>query len=89
MMAMVDLLPRDAQWAAFAISRMEMPLVAQSVILGGNVRVGLEDNLYLSKGVFADNAELVRRAVTIVESLGARPLTPAEARRKLDLPPRG
>jgi uncharacterized protein (DUF849 family) len=90
MLAMIDLLPPDAQWAAFAISRMEMPLVAQSVILGGNVRVGLEDNLYLSKGVLASNAELVRRAVTIVESLGARPLTPAEARHQLGLePPRG
>ncbi len=85
MLAMIDLLPEGAQWAAFAISRMEMPLVAQAVILGGNVRVGLEDNLYLRRGVFASNAELVQRAVTIVESLGARPLAPAEARRKLGL----
>ena len=90
MLAMIDLLPDGADWAAFAISRMEMPLVAQSVILGGNVRVGLEDNLYLRRGVFASNAELVEGAVTIVESLGARALTPAEARRKLGLtPPRG
>ena len=85
MLAMIDLLPEGADWAAFAISRMEMPLVAQAVILGGNVRVGLEDNLYLRRGVFAGNAELVQRAVTIVESLGARPLTPAEARRRLGL----
>ena len=90
MLAMIDLLPDGADWAAFAISRMEMPLVAQSVILGGNVRVGLEDNVYLRRGVFASNAELVEGAVTIVESLGARALTPAEARRKLGLtPPRG
>ena len=87
MLAMIDLLPDGAHWAAFAISRMEMPLVAQAVILGGNVRVGLEDNLYLRRGVLASNAELVQRAVTIVESLGARPLTPAEARRKLGLAP--
>jgi uncharacterized protein (DUF849 family) len=85
MLAMIDLLPEGADWAAFAISRMEMPLVAQAVILGGNVRVGLEDNLYLRRGVFASNAELVERAVTIVESLGARPLTPSEARGKLGL----
>ena len=89
MLAMIDLLPDGADWAAFAISRMEMPLVAQSVILGGNVRVGLEDNLYLRRGVFASNAELVEGAVTIVESLGARPLTPVEARRKLGLAPPG
>ena len=87
MLAMIDLLPEGADWAAFAISRMEMPLVAQAVILGGNVRVGLEDNLYLRRGVFATNAELVRQAVALVESLGARPLTPAEARRKLGLAP--
>jgi uncharacterized protein (DUF849 family) len=90
MLAMIDLLPDGADWAAFAISRMEMPLVAQSVILGGNVRVGLEDNLYLRRGEFASNAQLVERAVTIIASLGARPLTPAEARRKLGMaPPRG
>jgi uncharacterized protein (DUF849 family) len=85
MMAMVDLLPAEADWAAFAISRLEMPFVAQSLLLGGNVRVGLEDNLYLSRGVFASNAQLVERAVAIVEDLGARPLTPAETRRKLGL----
>ena len=85
MMAMVDLLPPGALWAGFAISRLELPFVAQALLLGGNVRVGLEDNLYLSRGVFASNAQLVGRAVAIVESLGARPLTPAEAREKLGL----
>jgi uncharacterized protein (DUF849 family) len=85
MMAMVDLLPPGAQWAGFAISRLELPFVAQALLLGGNVRVGLEDNLYLKRGVFASNAQLVERAVAIVESLGARPLTPAEAREKLGL----
>jgi len=85
MMAMVDLLPPGAHWAAFAISRLEMPFVAQSLLLGGNVRVGLEDNLYLKRGVFASNAQLVERAVAIVESLGARPLSPAETRQKFGL----
>jgi uncharacterized protein (DUF849 family) len=85
MAAIVDLLPPDAVWAAFAIARMEMPIVAQSVLLGGNVRVGLEDNLYLRRGVFASNAQLVERAVTIIEALGARALTAAEARAKLGL----
>ena len=87
MMAMVDLLPSAARWAAFAISRLELPFVAQSLLLGGNVRVGLEDNLYLRRGVFASNAQLVERAVAIVESLGARPLTPAETRERFGLRP--
>ena len=85
MAAMVDLLPPDAAWAAFAISRMEMPIVAQSVLLGGNVRVGLEDNLYLRRGVFASNAQLVEKAVALVDALGARTLTASEARAKLGL----
>lgn len=85
MLAMIDLLPAGAQWAAFAISRMEMPFVAQSVLLGGNARVGLEDNLYLRHGEFASNAELVGRAVEIIDRLGGRALGPAEARDRLGL----
>jgi uncharacterized protein (DUF849 family) len=85
MMAMRDALPDGALWAGFGISRMEMPMVAQAVVLGGNVRVGLEDNLYLDKGVLASNGQLVERAVEIVERLGARVLTPQEARAKLGL----
>ena len=88
MKAMCDMLPDNAQWAGFGISRMEMPMVAQAVLLGGNARVGLEDNLYLSKGVFASNGQLVEKAVTIIENLGARVLTPVEAREKLGLRPR-
>jgi uncharacterized protein (DUF849 family) len=65
-----------------------MPMVAQAVLLGGNVRVGLEDNIYLDKGVFASNGQLVERAVKIVQLMGARTLTPAEARQKLGLRPR-
>jgi uncharacterized protein (DUF849 family) len=85
MMAMRNALPSGANWASFAIARMEMPMVAQAVLLGGNVRVGLEDNLYLGKGVLASNAQLVEHAVGIVESLGARVVGPAEAREQLGL----
>jgi uncharacterized protein (DUF849 family) len=67
---------------------MQMPMVAQAVLLGGNVRVGLEDNLYLDKGVFATNGKLVEKAIKLIELLGARPVTPAEARKKLALKPR-
>ncbi|MFI6359701.1 3-keto-5-aminohexanoate cleavage protein [Streptomyces sp. NPDC050743] len=87
--SMVNMLPDGAQWASFALGRMQMPWVAQSMLLGGHVRVGLEDNLYLGKGVKATNAQLVERAVTIVEALGARVATPDEARLKLGLKPRG
>jgi uncharacterized protein (DUF849 family) len=87
--AMADMLPDEAQWAGFAIGRMQMPMVAQMVLLGGHVRVGLEDNLYLSKGVKATNAQLVDRARTIIESMGARVVTPAEGRELLRLKPRG
>jgi uncharacterized protein (DUF849 family) len=81
-----SLLPADAMWAAMGIGRMEFPIVAQACLLGGHVRVGLEDNLYLGKGVLApSNAALVERAVTIVELLGRTVATPAEAREILGL----
>ncbi|MBQ1161388.1 3-keto-5-aminohexanoate cleavage protein [Streptomyces sp. A73] len=86
--SMVNFLPAGAQWASFALGRMQMPWVAQSILLGGNVRVGLEDNLYLSRGVKATNAQLVERAVTITESLGASVASPTEARARLGLAPR-
>jgi len=82
---MVDELPDGCNWTGFAISAMEMPIVAQSMLLGGNVRVGLEDNLYLEKGVLATNAQLVERARKIIESLGATVQSPAEARESLGL----
>ncbi|WGW12347.1 3-keto-5-aminohexanoate cleavage protein [Saxibacter everestensis] len=78
--AMVNMLPDGAQWTSFAIGRNQMPWVAQSVLLGGHVRVGLEDNLYLSKGVKATNAQLTERAVGIIEDLGSSVATPDEAR---------
>jgi uncharacterized protein (DUF849 family) len=68
---------------------MEMPYVAMATIAGGNVRVGLEDNLYLERGVFATNAQLVERAVTILEAVGVRVLGPDEVRDKLHLKKRG
>lgn len=83
--SMVRMLPEGANWASFSIGRNQFPWVAQSALLGGQVRVGLEDNLYLSKGVKATNAQLVERAVTIVESLGSRVATPDQARAKLGL----
>ncbi|MFH9268517.1 3-keto-5-aminohexanoate cleavage protein [Streptomyces sp. NPDC017546] len=86
--AMVNMLPPGAQWASFSLGRMQMPWAAQSILLGGHVRVGLEDNLYLGKGVKATNGQLVERAVRITESLGSRVATPDEARAKLGLRPR-
>ena len=85
LLAMVNTLPSGCVWTSFAISRMQMPWVAQSVLLGGNVRVGLEDNLYLSRGVYASNAQLVEKARTIIEAMGARVITPAQARERLRL----
>lgn len=85
MKAMKDHLPAEASWAGFGISRMQMPMAAAAVVMGGNVRVGLEDNLYLDRGVLASNAQLVQRAVEIIERLGARVLIPQEARNKLKL----
>ena len=85
MRAMRDALPAGSPWSAFGLGRMQMPMVAQSVLLGGNVRVGLEDNLYLDKGVLATNAQLVERAVKIIELLGARVLDSAQTRARLGL----
>ena len=85
----VDQLPPDANWTAFALGRYQMAFAAQAVILGGNVRVGLEDNLYLEKGVFASNAQLVERARNIIELMGARVLGPEETRMKFGLVKRG
>lgn len=82
-MTMVENLPEGANWSGFALGANEMPFVAQTALLGGHVRVGLEDNLYLSKGKLATNADLVERAHTIVENMGAKVQTPAEARKTL------
>lgn len=85
MKAMKDELPANAAWASFGISRMQMPMVAAAVVMGGNVRVGLEDNIYLDRGVLASNGDLVTRAVEIIERLGARSVSPAEVRARYGL----
>jgi uncharacterized protein (DUF849 family) len=87
--AFVDEMPEAAIWAGFAVGAMEMPMVAQAALLGGNVRVGLEDNLYLERGVLASNAQLVERAGNILEMMGCRIQTVAEARKTLGLTPPG
>lgn len=84
-MAMVNNVPDTWNWSAFALGRHQMPYVAAAVLGGGNVRVGLEDNLFLSKGVLATNAQLVEKSVTIIENLGARVIGPDEVRAKLGL----
>jgi uncharacterized protein (DUF849 family) len=84
-LAMVNNVPADWHWSAFSIGRNEMPYVAASVLAGGNVRVGLEDNLYLEKGVLATNAQLVDRAVSIIENMGARVIGPDAVRQRLQL----
>ncbi len=84
-MAMVNNVPDDWNWSAFSIGRDEMPYVAASVLAGGHVRVGLEDNLWLGKGELATNEALVSRAVTIIESMGATLMGPDAVRQKLGL----
>jgi uncharacterized protein (DUF849 family) len=85
MLALKAMLPPKAHWAAFGISRHEFPMLMQAVLLGGHVRVGLEDNLYLEKGVFATNRTLVEKAVRILDEFDIEPMTPAETREALNL----
>jgi uncharacterized protein (DUF849 family) len=85
LMAMVNQLPPGAVFSAFSISRMQLPYVAMAVLAGGNVRVGLEDNLYLSRGKLATNADLVARARSILEAMNVRVLTSADVRSLLEL----
>jgi len=87
--AFVDEMPEGAVWAGFALGAMEMPMVAQAALLGGNVRVGLEDNLYLEKGVLASNTQLVERGRNILELMGCSVQTTAEARVTMGLSPSG
>ncbi len=84
-MAMVNNVPPGWTFSAFGLGRNEMAYVAAAVLAGGNVRVGLEDNLWLDKGVLATNAQLVERAATIISNMGARVIGPAEVRAKLGL----
>lgn len=84
-MAMVNNVPDDWNWSAFSIGRNQMAYVAASVLAGGNVRVGLEDNLWLEKGVLATNAQLVEKARGIIEGMGATVIGPDAVRAKLGL----
>ena len=84
-LALVNQLPQGAVFSAFSIGRMQLPFVAMAVLAGGNVRVGLEDNLHLSRGELATNAQLVERAVTILEAMNVSVMGPAEVRDKLQL----
>ena len=89
LMAMVNQLPPGAIYSAFSIGRMQLPYVAMAVLAGGNVRVGLEDNLYLRRGEQASNGVLVERAVEILEAMNVRILGPEEVRSALGLKRRG
>ena len=89
LMALVNQLPPDAVFSAFSIGRNQLPYAALAALAGGNVRVGLEDNLFLDRGVLASNGQLVERAAAIVANMGARVLGPAEVREKLKLRKRG
>jgi len=84
-MALVNQLPNDCVFSAFSISRMQLPFVAQAVLAGGNVRVGLEDNLYLDRGQLATNGQLVDRARKILENMNVSVMGPADVRAKLKL----
>ena len=84
-MAMVNNVPDDWTFSAFGLGRSQMPYVAASVLAGGHVRVGLEDNLMLDKGVLATNEQLVARAKEIIERMGAKVIGPGEVRKKLGL----
>jgi uncharacterized protein (DUF849 family) len=87
--AMADAIPDGWVFSAFSIGRMQLPFVAQAVLAGGNVRVGLEDNIYLARGELATNGQLVGRARTILEAMNVRVLGPAAVREKLNLVKRG
>jgi uncharacterized protein (DUF849 family) len=89
LMSMVGRVPDGAVFSAFSIGRMQLAYVAMAVIAGGNVRVGLEDNLYLSRGRLATNGQLVERAVSILEGMNVRVLGPDEVRERLHLRKRG
>jgi 3-dehydrocarnitine:acetyl-CoA trimethylamine transferase len=85
LLALVNQLPADCVFSAFAIGRAQLPYVALAPIVGGNVRVGLEDNIWLERGVKATNGQLVERAVAILEAMNVRVLGPEETRKKLRL----
>lgn len=84
-MAMVNAVPQDWTFSAFSIGRNQLPYVAMAILAGGNIRVGLEDNIWLDRGVLASNGDLVKRAVTIAEAMGSKIMTPNEVRQTMQL----
>lgn len=89
LMSLVKAIPENWTFSAFSIGRMQLPMVAMAAYAGGNVRVGLEDNIFLKKGVLASNGDLVERAVTILEGMGAKVIGPDQVREKMHLTKRG
>ena len=89
LMSMVNQMPQNAIFSAFSLGRHQLPYAAVAAFAGGNVRVGLEDNLYLDRGQFASNGQLVERASTILKAMNVRVLGPADVREKLKLTKRG
>ena len=85
LMALVNNMPQGWIWSAFSIGRNQLPYTALALLAGGNIRVGLEDNIWLAKGVLASNGDLVTRARTAADAIGTRLLSPAEVRAKLNL----
>ncbi|MFM2318690.1 MAG: hypothetical protein RLZZ215_1311 [Pseudomonadota bacterium] len=84
-MAMVNAVPKEWTFSAFSIGRNQLPYAAMAILAGGNIRVGLEDNIWLDKGILASNGDLVKRAVTIAEAMGSKIMTPNEVRQKMQL----
>ena len=84
-LSLINNVPKGSTWSAFSIGRYQMPYVAMAVLGGGNVRVGLEDNIWLEKGRLAKNYELVEKAVNIIEGLGSKIMSPDDVRKKLNL----
>ena len=84
-MAMVNAVPKEWTFSAFSIGRNQLPYAAMAILAGGNIRVGLEDNIWLDRGVLASNGDLVKRAVTIAEAMGSKIMTPNDVRQKMQL----
>ena len=84
-MSLVNNIPKDWTWSAFSIGQFQIPYVAMAALAGGNVRVGLEDNIWLEKGRLAKNYQLVEKAVNVIENSGSKVMSPKEVRDKLRL----
>jgi len=84
-LAMTSNVPKDWTFSAFSIGRNQLPYVAMAILAGGNIRVGLEDNIYLKRGVFATNADLVKKAVQTAEGMGCAIIGPDQVRDNMKL----